>query len=96
MPSKPSNIVNQIHIISLQQLKGRPMKNSQKIVAATALSSVLALGLALNSTAALATEKEKCCGVAKAGLNDCATYNINTGGAFFSFCTVYLMFTFYC
>ena len=56
------------------------MKNSQKIVAATALSSVLALGLALNSTAALATEKEKCCGVAKAGLNDCATSNSSCVG----------------
>ena len=49
------------------------MKTSQKLATATALSSLLALGLALNSTAALAAEKEKCYGVAKAGHNDCAT-----------------------
>ena len=49
------------------------MKNSQKIVVATALSCVLALGVALSSTAAVAAEKEKCYGVAKAGHNDCAT-----------------------
>ena len=41
------------------------MKNSQKIVAATALSSVLALGVALSSTAAVAAEKEKCYGLPK-------------------------------
>ncbi len=33
------------------------MKKSQKIVATTALSSILALGVALSSTAAIATEK---------------------------------------
>jgi uncharacterized membrane protein len=49
------------------------MKISKKIATATALSSVLALGLSLNSTAASAAEKEKCYGVAKAGQNDCAT-----------------------
>ena len=49
------------------------MKISKKIATATALSSVLALGLSLNSTAASAAEKEKCYGVAKAGQNDCGT-----------------------
>jgi len=56
------------------------MKNSQKIVAATALSSVLALGVALSSTAVVAAEKEKCYGVAKAGHNDCATNNSSCVG----------------
>jgi len=49
------------------------MKTSQKIITATALSSVLALGLSLSSASVLAAEKEKCYGVAKAGQNDCAT-----------------------
>ena len=49
------------------------MKNSRRLATATALSSVLALGLTLNSTAVSAAEKEKCYGVAKAGQNDCAT-----------------------
>lgn len=49
------------------------MKVSQKIVTATALSGVLALGLSLASTSASAASKEKCYGVAKAGQNDCAT-----------------------
>ena len=56
------------------------MKNTQKIVAATALSSVLALGVALTSTAAVAAEKEKCYGVAKAGQNDCATNTSSCAG----------------
>jgi uncharacterized membrane protein len=45
----------------------------QRFAAATALSSVLALGLAVNSTAVSAAEKEKCYGVAEAGHNDCKT-----------------------
>jgi len=49
------------------------MKISQKLATATALSSILVLGLSLNSTAASAAEKEKCFGVAKAGQNDCKT-----------------------
>jgi len=49
------------------------MNISRRIATATALSSVLALGLTLNSTAASAAEKEKCYGVAKAGQNDCKT-----------------------
>ena len=59
--------------LALPKTKGRPIENSQKIVAAAALSSVLALGVALSSTAAVAAEKEKCYGVAKAGHNHCAT-----------------------
>ena len=49
------------------------MKISRRIATATALSSLLALGLTLNSTAASAAEKEKCYGVAKAEQNDCKT-----------------------
>ncbi len=40
-----------------------------------ALASVIALGLAGTSTAAVAQEKDKCYGVAKAGKNDCASAN---------------------
>jgi uncharacterized membrane protein len=69
-----------IGVILLQQLKGRPMKISRRMATATALSSVLALGLALNSTAASAAAKEKCYGVAKAGQNDCATSNSSCVG----------------
>ncbi|MCO4837002.1 MAG: DUF2282 domain-containing protein [Oceanospirillaceae bacterium] len=56
------------------------MKISQKIVTATALSGVLAVGLSLASTAASAAEKEKCYGVAAAGQNDCATNNSSCVG----------------
>ncbi|TAK90738.1 MAG: DUF2282 domain-containing protein [Burkholderiaceae bacterium] len=40
-----------------------------------ALASVIALGLAGASTTAMAQEKDKCYGVAKAGKNDCASAN---------------------
>jgi len=40
-----------------------------------ALASVIALGLAGASTTAVAQEKDKCYGVAKAGKNDCASAN---------------------
>lgn len=43
------------------------------IVLASAISGVLALGASMVATPALAAEKEKCYGVAKAGQNDCAT-----------------------
>ncbi|WP_428771965.1 DUF2282 domain-containing protein [Vibrio sp.] len=49
------------------------MKNSNLAVAA-AVTGLLALGgTLLTSTPAVAAEKEKCYGVAKAGKNDCAT-----------------------
>jgi uncharacterized membrane protein len=42
------------------------------IVASTAISGLLALGLAGNAFAEDAAAKDKCYGVAKAGQNDCA------------------------
>lgn len=44
---------------------------SQRLIASTALASVLALGLA-GHAAAQDKAKEKCYGIAKAGQNDCA------------------------
>jgi uncharacterized membrane protein len=44
---------------------------TQRLIASTALASVLALGLA-GHAAAQEKGKEKCYGVAKAGQNDCA------------------------
>jgi uncharacterized membrane protein len=44
---------------------------TQRLIASTALASVLALGLA-GHAAAQDKPKEKCYGIAKAGQNDCA------------------------
>jgi uncharacterized membrane protein len=44
---------------------------TQRLIASTALASVLALGLA-GHAAAQDKAKEKCYGIAKAGQNDCA------------------------
>jgi uncharacterized membrane protein len=44
---------------------------TQRLIASTALASVLALGLA-GHAAAQDQAKEKCYGIAKAGQNDCA------------------------
>ncbi|HSB23100.1 MAG TPA: DUF2282 domain-containing protein [Burkholderiaceae bacterium] len=44
---------------------------NQRLIVSSALASVLALGLA-GQTTAQAKEKEKCFGIAKAGQNDCA------------------------
>lgn len=56
------------------------MKKSNLAVTA-AVSSLLAIGAtALTSTQALAAEKEKCYGVAKAGKNDCATKTSSCAG----------------
>jgi uncharacterized membrane protein len=43
---------------------------NQRLIASSALASVLALGLL--APAAQAADKEKCYGIAKAGQNDCA------------------------
>ena len=43
---------------------------NQRLIASSALASVLALGLL--SGVAQAADKEKCYGIAKAGQNDCA------------------------
>ena len=44
---------------------------NQRLIASTALASVLAMGL-LSPVAAQEKGKEKCFGIAKAGQNDCA------------------------
>jgi uncharacterized membrane protein len=43
-----------------------------RLIASSALASVLALGLLSSANAADSKEKEKCYGIAKAGTNDCA------------------------
>ncbi len=50
------------------------MKDS-KLLATSAVASLLALGLGLASNAALAAKGdfEKCAGIVKAGMNDCQT-----------------------
>jgi uncharacterized membrane protein len=56
------------------------MKKSNIAVTA-AVSSLLAIGAtALTTTAAVAADKEKCYGVAKAGKNDCATKTSSCAG----------------
>jgi uncharacterized membrane protein len=47
---------------------------NQRLIASSALASVLALGLLSGASAAddKASAKEKCFGIAKAGQNDCA------------------------
>ena len=45
---------------------------NSRLIASSALASVLALGLVGAAQAADAKEKEKCYGIAKAGSNDCA------------------------
>ena len=45
---------------------------NQRLIASSALASVLALGLLSGAQAADEKAKEKCYGIAKAGQNDCA------------------------
>jgi uncharacterized membrane protein len=45
---------------------------NQRIITASALASLMALGLASNVVAQDKAAKEKCYGIAKAGQNDCA------------------------
>lgn len=45
---------------------------NQRLVASSALASVLALGLLSTAQAADEKPKEKCYGIAKAGSNDCS------------------------
>ncbi len=54
------------------------MKNSN-IAIASAVSGLIALA-GLTATPAVAAEKEKCYGVAKAGKNDCATKSSSCAG----------------
>lgn len=46
---------------------------NQRLVIASALASVMALGLASGAQAAEKAPKEKCYGIAKAGQNDCSS-----------------------
>ena len=46
--------------------------NKHRLVASSALASVMALGLVGTAAAADPAGKEKCYGIAKAGQNDCA------------------------
>lgn len=46
--------------------------NQQRLIAASALASLMALGLVGNAAAQDKAGREKCYGVAKAGQNDCA------------------------
>lgn len=56
------------------------MKKSNLAITA-AVSSLLAIGAtALTTTQAIAADKEKCYGVAKAGKNDCATKSSSCAG----------------
>ena len=45
---------------------------NHRLIASSALASVLALGALSTASAADAPAKEKCFGIAKAGANDCA------------------------
>jgi uncharacterized membrane protein len=45
---------------------------NHRLIASSALASVLALGVLSTASAADAPAKEKCFGIAKAGANDCA------------------------
>ncbi len=45
---------------------------NQRLIAASALASLMAIGLAGNAVAQDKASKEKCYGIAKAGKNDCA------------------------
>lgn len=50
------------------------------LMLASAISGVLALGATMAAAPAMAAEKEKCYGVAKAGQNDCATKTTSCAG----------------
>ncbi|RKZ37435.1 MAG: DUF2282 domain-containing protein [Gammaproteobacteria bacterium] len=58
------------------------MKNTKMMVNA-ALASILAMGLSMVSTSAIAGKAgfEKCAGIAKAGMNDCGANDHACGGA---------------
>lgn len=53
---------------------------NQRLIASSALASVLALGLLSNAGAAEEKTKEKCFGIAKAGQNDCAAAGHSCAG----------------
>lgn len=47
------------------------MRKDQRVLVSTVISSLLTLGLTASSGVSLASEKEKCWGIAKAGKNAC-------------------------
>jgi uncharacterized membrane protein len=53
---------------------------NQRLIASSALASVLALGLLSTAGAAEEKTKEKCFGIAKAGQNDCAAAGHSCAG----------------
>lgn len=53
---------------------------NKRTLMVTAMSSLLAIGAASASVNAMAAGKEKCYGVAKAGMNDCATKTNSCAG----------------
>ncbi len=53
---------------------------TSKTMISTAVSSLIALGVAGTSLPANAEEMEKCFGIAKAGKNDCQTANSSCAG----------------
>ena len=55
--------------------------SSQRQLAASALATVFALGLASTSVHAEEKAKEKCYGIVKAGQNDCANLSGSHSGA---------------
>ncbi|CAE6921447.1 DUF2282 domain-containing protein [Vibrio alginolyticus] len=56
------------------------MKNSNLAIAAAVTGLIALGGTMLTTTSAVAAEKEKCYGVAKAGKNDCATKTSSCAG----------------
>lgn len=54
--------------------------SKQNLIAATAITGIIALGATLASAPATAGSREKCYGVAAAGQNDCATNNSSCAG----------------
>ena len=52
-----------------------------KIILASAISGAIALAATMASSPAMAAEKEKCYGVAKAGQNACATKTSSCAGS---------------
>ncbi|MCJ8338570.1 MAG: DUF2282 domain-containing protein [Pseudomonadales bacterium] len=50
------------------------------LVAATAITGIIAMGATMISSPAMAGSKERCYGVAAAGQNDCATANSSCAG----------------
>ncbi len=56
------------------------MKNTNLAIAAAVTGLIALSGTMLTTTSAVAAEKEKCYGVAKAGKNDCATKTSSCAG----------------